>query len=109
MRVYSPTPLDAVDYHERPDGFADVRLRRNFETITRSCNDGVDSVEYCADELYFVTSLTLANVIADSDSLWSDIEREQMTPDERLAEIESNIVDTQIAVCDFYESVIGGE
>lgn len=107
MKVYSPEPLDAVDYHERADGRADVRIRRNFEERARQDEQGT-YVEYSADELYFVTDMARGEIEASAETLWFDIEREQMTSDERLAALEAASIDTQMALCDFYETIIGG-
>ena len=107
MKVYSPEPLDAVDYHERADGRADVRLRRNFAECPRQDEQG-SYVEYSADELYFVTDMTRDEIEASAETLWIEIERERMTSDERIAALEAASIDTQMALCDFYETVIGG-
>lgn len=106
MRVYSPMPLDAVDYHARGDGYSDVRLRKGFETVTRSTDDG-ETMEYSAEELYFVTLLPKQEVVDSFDALWTEVEREQMSDDERIAKLERANTDLELALCDVYESMAG--
>lgn len=106
MRVYSPVPLEAVDYHPRGDGYNDVRLRKNFETTVRTA-DSDETVEYSADELYFVTLLPMQEVVDGFEGLWSDVEREQMSDAERIAMLEQANTDLELALCDVYESMTG--
>ena len=107
MKVYSPVPLDAVSYHQRGDGAVDVRLRKNFESITR-IGEETTSVEYSADEIYFVTRKPKQYIVDNFDDIWRSVARNKMTKDERIAELEAANTDLELAVCDLYEMTLGG-
>lgn len=92
MRVYSPVKLEAIDRHQRPDGFADVRLRRNIEKVTREPVEPAGDVEvmWVADEVYVVSTLGLDEIAEQFDAVWARAEREAMTTEERLSCMEQS-------------------
>lgn len=110
MRVYSYIPLDEVDYHPRGDGYADIRLRKDMSTITREA-DGISTVEYSAEELYFVADLTKKYISDNFAEIWQEQQRAQMTIEERMKELETANTDLEMALCDIYEQTLslGGE
>lgn len=110
MNVCSATPLDAVDYHERGDGLADVRLRRNVRQAVISLDsDAPDQTVYVADEAYIVTASTRGEVDATFDDLWAEAEMAKKSPEERIADLESQLADAEMAILETYALATGGE
>lgn len=105
MKTLSPSSLDPVYYHDRGNGFADVCLRKNIVHVDATEGDDMSLDHYEADEVQLVTQLTSDEVLAAFDGLWDAAIREQMTPGERMAELETQNVDLQMALCDVYESI----
>ena len=86
MSVYSPAELKPVDWHRRPDGFADIRLRRNIRKVTVQPvePEGPEEVQWVAEEQYVVADMTEAEATERFDELWSKAERDSMTTRERI-------------------------
>ena len=107
MRVYSTAELQAVDYHARPDGFADIRLRRNIQKVTREQIDpaGEPTVEWSADEQYICAEIAEKDVADIFDQLWDTAERESKTLDERLEDAEESADDSGDAVAELGDMV----
>ena len=107
MNVFSPAELKRVDWRQRPDGFADIRLRRNIEKVTREpiSPEGDAIVEWKAEEVYLVDSITAAEAEARFDELWSQAERDAMTERERIKAAESASDDNLNAVAELGDIV----
>lgn len=107
MRVYSTAELQAVDYHERQDGFADIRLRRNIQKVTREQIDpaGEATVEWQADEQYVLAAISKDEATEAFDQLWEQAVRDGMTLDERIDEIEQSASDSGDAIAELGDMV----
>lgn len=71
QNVSSATPLDAVDYHLRDDGLADIRIRKNIKTVTHDATDGQPGyTEYTAVESYQILPLVEQEAIEQADALF---------------------------------------
>lgn len=107
MNVYSSQELKAVDYHPRPDGFADIRLRRNIQKVTREQIDpaGDPIVEWAAEEQYICAQIAEADVADVFDQLWETAVRDSKTLDERLEDAEESADDSGDAVAELGDMV----
>ena len=107
MRVYSTAELQAVDHHERPDGFADIRLRRNIQKVTREQIDpaGEATVEWQADEQYVLAAISKDEAAEAFDQLWEQAVRDGMTLDERIDETEQSASDSGDAIAELGDMV----
>lgn len=71
QNVSSATPLDALDYHLREDGLADIRIRRNIKPVThQATGTQPEYVEYTAIESYQVLPLMEQEAIDQADALF---------------------------------------
>ena len=58
QNVSSATPLDAVEYHLRYDGLADIRIRKNIKQVNHEATDQMSAwSEWTAVESYQVLPL----------------------------------------------------
>lgn len=107
MRVYSTAELQAVDYHERPDGFADIRLRRNIQKVAREQIDpaGEATVEWQADEQYVLAAISKDEAAEAFDQLWEQAVRDGMTLDERIDETEQSASDSGDALAELGDMI----
>ena len=109
MNVFSPAELNPIDWRQRPDGFADIRLRRNIEKVTREPLDGEAAVEWKAEEVYLVEMITEAEAADMFDELWAKAERNAMTQEERIEATEAESDDNQDAVAELGDIVADQE
>lgn len=71
QNVSSATPLDAVEYHLRDDGLADIRIRRSIRTVTHQATDSQpEYVEYTAVESYQILPLMEQEALEQADVLF---------------------------------------
>lgn len=85
----SATPLDAVKVEQRPDGQADVWLRRNIqEKQVEPEDEGGPYTQYTADEVHLVKAITEDEVVERFDELWDEADAEETTQPERIAALE---------------------
>lgn len=70
QETVSATPLDAVKIEQRPDGQADVWLRKNItkETIEDEAS-GEQREQWVADEVHLVKAITQEEAEASFDEL----------------------------------------
>ena len=86
----SATPLDAVKVEQRPDGQADVWLRKNItEQTVEPADGGVPCAQYTADEVHLVKAITQEEAEASFDELWDEAVAEENPQDERIAALEA--------------------
>lgn len=91
MKVYSPAELSAVDWSPRPDGFADIRIRRNIEKVTQpATGEQPEQVQWTADEVYVCADISEAEAIERQDELWETGERAGKTTEQRLEALEQS-------------------
>ena len=109
MNVFSPAELKPIDWRQRPDGFADIRLRRNIEKVTHEPLDGEATVEWKAEEVYLVEMITEAEAADMFDELWAKAERNAMTQEERIEATEAESDDNQDAVAELGDIVADQE
>lgn len=109
MKVYSPTELQKVDWHQRPDGLADVRLRKNIEKVTVEPVDpeGDADVQWCADEQYLVKAVSKDEAEADFDALWAEAERALMSDAEKIDAAQQSADEGQEALAELGVDVAG--
>lgn len=90
MKVYSPTELAPVDWSPRPDGFADIRIRRNIEKVTQPAQgDQPEQVQWAADEVYVCAEISEAEAAERQDELFEAGARASMTTEQRIEELEN--------------------
>lgn len=98
--MYSTQP-DQICYMPLPGrDDADVWLRKN---ITAP-EDGAEDANWMADEVYFRTALSRAEVESNFDTLF---ERGGLltAQDDRIAALEAELTSTQLALCELYEAL----
>ena len=93
MRVYSPVELEPVSYRPRPDGFADVHLRRDIAW-------DAEQEQWTAEEQYLETDATEEEVLAGFDAFWAEAVRLSLTDAERLSECEDAQADSTLALAE---------
>lgn len=112
---YSQEP-PRVEVASRRSGVQDLYLRRDIEFV-----EGEDGGRWEADERRMAGAFDAAEVVADFDAYWAAAGRAAMTQAERLTEVEaaadeadgrlsvaeSALADTDAALCELYEMLIG--
>lgn len=90
QQTTSATPLDAVKIEQRPDGQADVWLRKNItkETIEDETS-GEQREQWVADEVHLVKAITQEGAEASFDELWDEAEASETPQDERVKALET--------------------
>lgn len=90
QQTTSATPLDAVKIEQRPDGQADVWLRKNInkETIEDETS-GEQREQWVADEVHLVKAITQEEAEASFDELWNEAEASETPQDERVKALET--------------------
>nr|DAS79058.1 MAG TPA: Chitin oligosaccharide deacetylase [Bacteriophage sp.] len=86
----SATPLDAVKVEQRPDGQADVWLRKNItEQAVEPEGGGAPRTQYTADEVHLVKAITQEEAEASFDELWDEAAAAETPQDERIKALET--------------------
>lgn len=89
QQTTSATPLEAVKIEQRPDGQADVWLRRNIqEKQVEPEGEGEPYTQYTADEVHLVKAITEDEAVERFDELWDEAEAEETPQSERIAALE---------------------
>ncbi|MBR5949115.1 MAG: hypothetical protein IKZ82_10815 [Clostridia bacterium] len=118
-----PAPLEYINL---PTGEGDVWLRRNITQISRQDDEGNSYPAWEAEEAYMRTTAHEAEIAANFDlffgyaAAWSylDLQKQhrKLTPEEKIAQLEehnrelrSTLIDTELALCELFETMIGGE
>lgn len=86
----SATPLDAVKVEQRPDGQADVWLRKNItEQAVEPEGGGAPCAQHTADEVHLVKAITQEEAEASFDELWDEAAAAETPQDERIKALET--------------------
>lgn len=101
--VFSPDKLAKVDWHQRPDGFADVRLRKNIEKV--AALDGESPEQWRADEAYIVLQITESEAEERFEELWEQAVKACMTDEQRIEANEQSTGENQDAVAELGDVV----
>lgn len=89
QRTASATPLDAVKVEQRPDGQADIWLRKNIQQSEVAPEDGGNPyTQYTADEAHLVKAMTQEEAEASFDELWDEAVAAETPQDERISALE---------------------
>lgn len=89
QKTTSATPLDAVKVEQRPDGQADIWLRKNIQQEEVTPEDGGEPyTQYTADEAHIVKAMTQEEAEAAFDELWDEAAAAETPQDERIAALE---------------------
>lgn len=89
QKTVSATPLDAVKVEQRPDGQADIWLRKNIQQEEVTPEDGGEPyTQYTADEAHIVKAMTQEEAEAAFDELWDEAVAAEIPQDERIAALE---------------------
>lgn len=89
QKTTSATPLDAVKVEQRPDGQADIWLRKNIQQEEVTPEDGGEPyTQYTADEAHIVKAMTQEEAEAAFDELWDEAVAAETPQDERIAALE---------------------
>ena len=90
QQTVSATPLEAVKIEQRPDGQADVWLRKNIQQEEVTPEDGGEPyTRYTADEVHLVKAITQEEAEAAFDELWDEAVAEETPQDERIKALET--------------------
>lgn len=90
QQTVSATPLEAVKIEQRPDGQADVWLRKNIVEETYNPMDGGEPyTRYTANEVHLVKAITQEEAEANFDELWNEAVAEETPQDERIKSLET--------------------
>jgi hypothetical protein len=90
QKTVSATPLDAVKIEQRPDGQADVWLRKNItKETTEDETSGEQREQWVADEVHLVKAITHEEAEASFDELWDEAEASETPQDERIKALET--------------------
>lgn len=101
QNVSSATPLDAVDYHLRDDGLADIRIRKNIKTVTHDATDNQpEYVEYTAIESYQVLPLMEEEAVEQADVLFEGDTASSKPVLDRVAALEQASLDNAQLLAD---------
>lgn len=101
QNVSSATPLDALDYHLREDGLADIRIRRNIKTVTHDATDNQpEYVEYTAIESYQILPLMEQEAIEQADALFEGDTTSSKPVLDRVAALEQASLDNAQLLAD---------
>lgn len=101
QNVSSATPLDAVEYHLRDDGLADIRIRKNIKQVDHEATDQMPAwSEWTAIESYQVLPLQEQEAIEQADMLFEgDVTSSQSVLD-RLTALEQSSLDNAQLLAD---------
>lgn len=90
QQTVSATPLEAVKIEQRPDGQADVWLRKNIIEETYNPMDGGEPyTRYTADEAHLVKAITQEEAEQSFDELWDEAVAAETPQDERIRALET--------------------
>ena len=90
QRTVSATPLEAVKIEQRPDGQADVWLRKNIKQEEVTPEDGGEPyTQYAADEAHLVAAITQEEAEASFDKLWDEAVAAETPQGERIKALEA--------------------
>lgn len=90
QQTVSATPLEAVKIEQRPDGQADVWLRKNITEETYNPMDGGEPyTRYTADEAHLVKAITQEEAEQSFDELWDEAVAAETPQDERIRALET--------------------
>ncbi len=90
----------ALEVVQRPDGLADVYLRRGIEAYEEPLEGGGAQAMWRAEEVHLVGRYDAAFCELHFDELWEEGRRASMTVPERLAECEQAGADAAQAVAE---------
>ena len=101
QNVSSATPLDAVEYHLRGDGLADIRIRKNIKQVDHEATDQMPAwSEWTAIESYQVLPLQEQEAIEQADMLFEgDVTSSQPVLD-RITALEQSSLDNAQLLAD---------
>lgn len=101
QNVSSATPLDAVEYHLRDDGLADIRIRKNIKQVNHEATDQMPAwSEWTAVESYQVLPLQEQEAIEQDDMLFEgDVTSSQPVLD-RITALEQSSLDNAQLLAD---------
>lgn len=101
QNVSSATPLDAVEYHLRDDGLADIRIRKNIKQVNHEATDQMPAwSEWTAVESYQVLPLQEQEAIEQADMLFEgDVTSSQPVLD-RITALEQSSLDNAQLLAD---------
>lgn len=101
QNVSSATPLDAVEYHLRDDGLADIRIRKNIKQVNHEATDQMPAwSEWTAVESYQVLPLQEQEAIEQADMLFEgDVTSSQPVLD-RVSALEQASLDNAQLLAD---------
>lgn len=89
QQTTSATPLEVVKIEQRPDGQADVWLRRNIqEEQVEPEGGGEPYTRYTADEVHLVKAIAEDEALERFDELWDEANAEETPQSERIAALE---------------------
>lgn len=89
QKTVSATPLDAVKVEQRPDGQADVWLRKDIVEETVEPMDGSGPyTRYTANEVHLVRAITQEEAEDSFDELWDEAVAAEIPQDERISALE---------------------
>lgn len=89
QKTVSATPLDAVKVEQRPDGQADVWLRKDIVEETIEPMDGSGPyTQYTANEVHLVRAITQEEAEDSFDELWDEAVAAETPQDERISALE---------------------
>ena len=92
QKTVSATPLDAVKVEQRPDGQADIWLRRNIQQVEATPEGGGEPyTQYTADEVHIVRAMTQEEAEASFGELWDEAVAEEAPKGERIAALEEAV------------------
>ena len=118
---------ETVVFTPLPNGKADIWIRRNireFAAEEDADGENLTVTKWAADEAYMRADTTLEAIEADSEAAFAraaawkmgDDEEKQLSDGERIALLEREnaelfrqLTDTQLALCELYESLIEQE
>ena len=90
QRTVSATPLEAVKVEQRPDGQADVWLRRDIQQEEAAPEGGGEPyVRYTAEEVHLVKAVTQEEAEASFDELWDEAAAAETPQNERIKALEA--------------------
>lgn len=101
QKVSSSEQLQELDYHDRGDGTADIRIRKNIKHVTHEATDQMPAwSEWTAIESYQVLPLQEQEAIEQADMLFEgDVTSSQPVLD-RLAALEQSSLDNAQLLAD---------
>ncbi len=89
QKTVSATPLDAVKVEQRPDGQADVWLRKDIVEETVEPMDGSGPyTRYTANEVHLVRAITQEEAEDSFDELWDEAVAAETPQDECISALE---------------------